>query len=904
MQKRHYGIFLIIAIIFLVIPYSFAVDNNLTENNAVLEDISDDSLLENDDLLTDIHVDLKGSDDNDGSEANPVATISKALNISSNHSTIVIHEGIYKENNLNITKSLDIISQGNVVIDAENSSRIFTINTVTSSDKVLLSGITFINARAYQGGAIYVRNAQTTIENSKFINNTAMTEGGSIYWNAPYGKVINTLFYDNSARDGAAVSWGGVNASEDLFGVKSDYGEIINCTFENNHLMQDDDACVGLSVYADYVKIINSTFKNHNVIYNSSFEVLYSNGDNSQIIGCLFINNSMTMAGALGLDGNFAEAYGNTFINNSMSFDDSFGGAIGIQSENANIYNNTFINNGGLTGVGGAIFINTIETFSFNFIDITDNLFIDNYAQLGGGIYTTGKSNMLSLNIINNTFNGGNAVNAAGIYLSDIYNPVIIQGNVFKNLNASDSVCIYSTHCILDLSNNLIENCTSKSDDLIFTDGELKSKTYLKFNDVIGVAGKPTTLTAKMFDDMNNTISSNAITFTINGVKLSGKKEINKLTYEFRSTGKYIIGGSYNCENITVENGTLTVRNGAILYVSDITNYGKNVDVKVRLTTDDSTTIANDNVILHLDGSSYLLITDNNGEAKNTLKLDYGIYNLTFELAGDNYYQTVASSTLTVLPSINAIDMTRAYKSEYDFIANMVNKDGSPLKNTEVIFKINNEEYKVLTDSDGNAKLTENLETGTYIVNVENPITGESVSKNLKIVKRLTENSNINMYFGAGKEYKVLVYDDEGNIAKAGEKVSFKINGKTYTRKTDENGYASYKITQAAKTYTITATYKGVNVSNKVVIKPVLTAKDISKKKAKTIKFTAKLVDTKGKVLKNKKITFKFKGKTYTSKTNKKGIVTLSLKNLKVGKYSITTKYGKSTIKNTIKIKK
>ena len=83
-----------------------------------------------------------------------------------------------------------------------------------------------------------------------------------------------------------------------------------------------------------------------------------------------------------------------------------------------------------------------------------------------------------------------------------------------------------------------------------------------------------------------------------------------------------------------------------------------------------------------------------------------------------------------------------------------------------------------------------------------------------------------------------------------------------------------------------------------------MTAKNIVKKKAKKIKFSAKLVDKNGKILKNKKVTFKIKNKKYTSKTNKKGIATVVLKNLKVGKYTITSSYGGCSIKNTIKIKK
>jgi hypothetical protein len=55
--------------------------------------------------------------------------------------------------------------------------------------------------------------------------------------------------------------------------------------------------------------------------------------------------------------------------------------------------------------------------------------------------------------------------------------------------------------------------------------------------------------------------------------------------------------------------------------------------------------------------------------------------------------------------------------------------------------------------------------------------------------------------------------------------------------------------------------------------------------------------------LKYKYIKFKFKSKTYKRKTNSKGIATLSLRNLKRGKYTIYSTYGKLTIKNTIRIK-
>ena len=81
------------------------------------------------------------------------------------------------------------------------------------------------------------------------------------------------------------------------------------------------------------------------------------------------------------------------------------------------------------------------------------------------------------------------------------------------------------------------------------------------------------------------------------------------------------------------------------------------------------------------------------------------------------------------------------------------------------------------------------------------------------------------------------------------------------------------------------------------------------KKSAKKLVLSATL--KKGKtLLKYKKFTFKFNGKTYHAKTNKKGIAKVTvkksvLKKLKVGK-KITYKatYLKDTAKRTVKVKK
>ena len=72
----------------------------------------------------------------------------------------------------------------------------------------------------------------------------------------------------------------------------------------------------------------------------------------------------------------------------------------------------------------------------------------------------------------------------------------------------------------------------------------------------------------------------------------------------------------------------------------------------------------------------------------------------------------------------------------------------------------------------------------------------------------------------------------------------------------------------------------------------------------------AKLKKSNGKAIAGKKLKLKFKGKTYTAKTNKKGIAKFTvkknvIKKLKKGKkYSYTVSYSTNKVKGKVKIKK
>jgi predicted outer membrane repeat protein len=173
---------------------------------------------------------------------------------------------------------------------------------------------------------------------------------------------------------------------------------------------------------------------------------------------------------------------------------------------------------------------------------------------------------------------------------------------------------------------------------------------------------------------------------------------------------------------------------------------------------------------------------------------------------------------------------------------------------------------------------------------------------------KIINNENIAVDYDGGKYFSVNVVTADG-IAVAGASVKFTINGKSKTVQTDANGIAKIKITDIPKKYTITTTYNGKSVKNTVTVKQVLKAKKATvKKTAKkfTLKATLKI---NGKKVKGKKITFKFKGKTYKVKTNKKGVAQKKLnkkviKKLKKGKkYTVKVTYKKDTIKTTVKVK-
>ena len=141
---------------------------------------------------------------------------------------------------------------------------------------------------------------------------------------------------------------------------------------------------------------------------------------------------------------------------------------------------------------------------------------------------------------------------------------------------------------------------------------------------------------------------------------------------------------------------------------------------------------------------------------------------------------------------------------------------------------------------------------------------------------------------------------DANNNPISGKDVNIIINGVSKTVKTDSNGIAALPVKYAsAGTYYVTASfvddvYKASVASGKIIVSKNPTALKVAKttlkvKKAKKIKVT---LTSNGKAVAGKKITFKVNGKTFSAKTNSKGVASIKVKVTKKGKPTYTAKFA------------
>ena len=329
---------------------------------------------------------------------------------------------------------------------------------------------------------------------------------------------------------------------------------------------------------------------------------------------------------------------------------------------------------------------------------------------------------------------------------------------------------------------------------------------------------------------------------------------------------------------------------------ADVEMYYKDGSRFTILLTENNTPLANRTVQFTINGNTYNRTTNDEGYASIAINLNSGMHNITTK-----YNNLSTTNTITIKSTIEGKNLTKIYRNYTQYYATFYNQKGEALANENITFNINGVFYTRTTNENGTAKLNINLNQGTYIITAINPNTTEQHTNTITVLPKIQENKDLTKYYRNASQYRVKIVDNQGNPAKAGQNITFNINGVYYTRTTNSEGYAQLNINLQPGKYTITAEYDGCRVSNKIKVLPVLKAEDIKMKYQDGTQFKATLVDGQGKPYANQQVSFNINGVYYTRNTDENGTAKLNI-NLIPGKYIITSSYNGLNIANTIKI--
>ena len=393
--------------------------------------------------------------------------------------------------------------------------------------------------------------------------------------------------------------------------------------------------------------------------------------------------------------------------------------------------------------------------------------------------------------------------------------------------------------------------------------------------------------------------------------------------------------GTSTVSNVKFTGNDLVVYAGTVAYGITSTNGGKNLDISNNTIYAEGTgavglgLVGDENI--NIDSNE---IEINGGDYTKAASSDYrvGAANAGI-LEKDNTGVSISNNDVTETSAVRldtAIEVsdmtvTAAPSGEGKLEITLKTVSGMLLANQAVKVVFDNVVYELTTDAKGVAVLPFALnKSGTYNVDVfylgDDSYRGSDATAKLtinKIKTAITASGKTFLATATTKKLTATLKDANGNVL-ANKKVTFTVNGKTYTATTNAKGVATVKLAlKAAKTYTVSIKFAGDSVyaastkSVKVKLnkeKTKITApKKTFKRTAKTKKVVVTLKNSKGKAIAKKKVTLIVNKKKYTVKTNKKGKATFKVKLTKKGTFKYTAKFAGDTqykaVKKTGKIK-
>ena len=907
-KKSLLALTLAMCILFSV-SFAFASDSNDTaiaiENTDDIVEIEDKTALQND-LENDV-------------QAEDSQTTFSALNktINDNGQSEIYLENNYKFNESDadfkdgiiINRTITVYGNGHT-IDGNGSARIFTV----TGSNVIFRDLIFINGKTSgNGGAI---NGFSTVINCTFNGNTA-SNGGAIN----NGIAINSTFTNNKAalHGGAARNLTAYNCNFTSNTANSGGairgGEAHDCNFINN----TGDTYGGAVVYvtASGCNFTNNTGSNGGAgYYGKSSESVFE--DEFILTDCRFTNNSGNSGGAL----YGAIAVNCIFTDNKCS---SNGGALYESTAiNCRIMNNTAQYNGGGSYKG----------------NIANCILEGNSAADGGAMYDGTATNC--------TFIANNATNGGGVYRGKVS-----KGTIFKNNSAVNGNDTYNTTFFEQESKNHFTDLyqlISAGDDIISLNGDYVFDLSYDYEYLNGMnINRSMTIIGNGFTIDG---SGQARIFTITpGVEVAFKK-INFINAKTSSMGGAIYGDAIVRDCTFINNSAKlggAIYGNSHVYDSTFLNnsamgiglfhgyggamnrgYAQGCTFKYNTanhcgafyngTAYNCMFIANSapggGGAFRIGNATQCTFIDNyagiyGGAVRESIVRNCIFINNTAGDRGGAIYGFEAYDCTFIGNSASnggAAYDTKIYNSRFD--RNHATEGGAAYDVTAVRCEFTNN----YASNNGGAMYAGEINSGIFKNNTAMANGSNTYRTNIIIAPTKIASPSITTVYNGGKYLIATLKNDYGDSL-SGIKLTVILNGKTLTPTTDKNGQVKISTAKLVpKAYDVTIRFDGnayfakSTATSKITVKKAsvkLTAKKKTfKAKAKVKKYTVTLKDSKGKAIKKVKLTLKIKGKTYRAKTNRKGMATVGFKNLKVGKYEITVKYIKSTVKTILKVKK
>ena len=243
------------------------------------------------------------------------------------------------------------------------------------------------------------------------------------------------------------------------------------------------------------------------------------------------------------------------------------------------------------------------------------------------------------------------------------------------------------------------------------------TKTTLTMDDVVKYFKSAQNLTAKLVDAFGNPIANATVYFTVNGKVYAKTTDengtasmgIGLVPNEYKVNA--VFNGTKDYDKATA-NATVTVKNTVLgndttLYFCNGTKY------VAKFLDSNGKALANTTVKFNINGVFYTRVTDENGTASLTIKLDPKSYVIT---AYNPATGEERANNITVMPTLITKDLSMKFQDGSKFNVTILDGQGKPLANQNVTFNVNGVFYNKVSGADGVASLNINLNAGKYII--------------------------------------------------------------------------------------------------------------------------------------------------------------------------------------------